>query len=261
MAKGKSKPWDANWEKIRQLGGGGHGDAYLVRRRDDSSNVCVLKVLRNNDSAERRQRMHREVQALQQLQHRAIPKVVESNTDAYGDGETPLYFVVDYVEGPTLAEQVQQGRLLPVVAIRLGIRLSDILLHCHQNGIIHRDVKPDNIILRGGNPEDPVLIDFGQSFNKEDSERSTLTSEGQQLGNRFLHLPELQTGDSRKRHVESDISQTCGLIFYALTGKTPGPIVDHEDLKPHQRDSAREPAGSERSVGASQCHYSSPQLW
>ncbi len=167
------------------------------------------------------------------------PRSVESNTDNYGDGETPLYFVVDYVEGPTLAEHVQQGRLLPVVAIRLGIHLSEILIYCHQNGIIHRDIKPDNIILRLGNPEDPVLIDFGQSFNKEDSERSTLTSEGQQLGNRFLHLPELQTGDSRKRHVESDISQTCGLIFYALTGKTPGPIVDHEDLKPHQRDSAK----------------------
>jgi hypothetical protein len=65
MSKGKKKPWDENWQILRTLGGGGQGDAFLVKRRDDQGKEYVLKVLKNQKDVERRQRMHREVQALQ----------------------------------------------------------------------------------------------------------------------------------------------------------------------------------------------------
>jgi len=239
MSKGKKKPWDDNWQILRPLGGGGQGNAFLVKHRDEADREYVLKVLKSQKALERRERLHREVQALQLLQHPAIPKVVESNTHAFADIEVPLYFVIEYVEGQTLEERVSNGRLKIDEAVRLIIQLSDILAHCHDNGILHRDIKPDNIILRGVNTIDPVLIDFGLSFNKEDAERARLTPIDQQLGNRFLHLPELQTGDSTKRHAESDISQVCGLLFYALTGNAPGHLADHEDRKPHERASAK----------------------
>lgn len=239
MAKGKRKPWDNNWRRLRQLGAGGHGVTYLVERDDRPGEQYVLKVLRDNDDPERRQRMHREVQALRQLRHAGLPKIIESNTDQFADMDEALYFVMDYIDGPTLEQRVTEGRLQTDDAVRLIIQLSDIMISCHESGIIHRDVKPDNIILRDKSTKDAVLIDFGQSFNEEDKEQSPLTPQGQQLGNRFLHLPELQSDESPKRHVESDISQVCGLLFYVLTGKAPVHLVDHEGLKPHQRASAK----------------------
>ena len=239
MAKGKGKPWDGNWQKLRQLPGGAQGETWVVKRRGDADEEYVLKVLRKQEDTERRQRMYREVHALRLLQHPSIPRVIESNTDQYVDTEVPLYFVANYIQGQTLEVRVGKERLRADEAIRLVIKIAETLQFCHQNGFIHRDIKPDNIVLRGGNINEPVLIDFGQSFNEEDTERSPLTPHGQQLGNRFLHLPELQVGDSSKRDVESDISQVCGLLFYALTGEVPVDLLDHQDLRPHQRASAK----------------------
>jgi serine/threonine-protein kinase len=239
MAKAK-KPWEEKWRRVRQLGRGGQGVAFLVERIDVPGEHYVLKELRNNADLERRKRMHREVQALQQLDHLRLPKIIDSNTDAFADLDVPLFFVMDYVEGQTLEERVAQGQLKPDEAIGLVVELSDVLLYCHQKGIIHRDIKQDNIILRRGNSADPVLIDFGLSFNGADENQSPLTPDGQQLGNRLLHLPELQVGDSSKRNVESDISQVCAILYYVLTGKAPVHLEDHEGLKPHQRASVKQ---------------------
>jgi serine/threonine-protein kinase len=236
------KPWEINWQIIRELGGGGHGATFVVKRRDGSDdNEYVLKVLRRQQDYERRQRMHREVNALRRLERTAaVPKFIESNTDQFADLDVPLYFVAEYVKGQTLEERVNLSPLKPAEALRLNIQLCDILVKCHKNGVLHRDIKPDNVVLRGVNAVDPILIDFGQSFNKKDADDPRLTPAGQQLGNRFLHLPELQAADSPKRNIESEISQVCGLLFYTITGYTPGPLTDHEDLKPHQRAAAKQ---------------------
>jgi serine/threonine-protein kinase len=239
VTKAQKKPWDVNWEKLRQLRGGGQGETWVVRRRGDTDGEYVLKVLRKQDDTERRKRMCREVEALRLLQHPAIPRVVEYNTDDYADLNIPLYFVANYIDGPTLEEQVKQARLRPDDAVRLVVQVAETLQFCHDKGLIHRDIKPDNIILRAGNMNEPFLIDFGQSFNQDDTERTPLTPNGQQLGNRFLHLPELQIDDSSKRDVESDISQVCALLLYALTGEVPGHLIDHRNLRPHQRSSAK----------------------
>src|SRR5437588_4024945 len=140
----------------------------------------------------------------------AVPKFIESNTDRYADLDVPLYFVAEYVKGQTLEERVNQSPLKPAEALRLNIQLCNILVKCHEKGVLHRDIKPDNVVLRGVNAVDPILIDFGQSFNREDADDSRLTPAGQQLGNRFLHLPELQAADSSKRNIESEISPGPG---------------------------------------------------
>lgn len=239
MAKAKKKPWEANWEKLRQLPGGGQGETWIVRRRGDTDGEHVLKVLKHQGDSERRKRMYREVEALRLLQHPAIPRIVESNADQYSDADVPLYFVATYVDGQTLEKRLGEGPLTPADGVRLIIEIAKTLQFCHEQGLIHRDIKPDNVVLRGGSINEPVLIDFGQSFNEEDSERSPLTPNGQQLGNRFLHLPELEIGDSSKRHVESDISQVCALLLYVLTGEVPVQLIDHQNLRPHERSSAK----------------------
>ena len=239
MAKRRGKPWEQNWEVVAPLPGGGHGSTSIVRQRGGGRETYVLKTLNRQRVLERRERMHNEVKALQRLQHNAIPKIVESNTDAYSDLSVELYFVKDYVDGPTLDERVASPELEPVQpdeAVRFVIRLSEILIYCHNEGFLHRDIKPNNILLRDGKISDPVLIDFGLSFNEDDSARSPLTPEGQPIGNRFLSLPELQADNSTKRYKESDIAQVCGVLFYILTGKHPVMPEDHERRKPHKRE-------------------------
>jgi serine/threonine-protein kinase len=237
----KRKPWEDSWQIVSELGRGGQGTTFIVKRRisEHGDEKYVLKILQKQKDPERRRRMHREVQALQQLDHPRLPKIIESNTEAFDDIAVPLFFVMDYIEGHTLEDRVSETPLKPDEAIAFVMELSEVVSYCHKKGILHRDIKQDNIILRRKNFADPVLIDFGLSFNERDLDSSPLTPQGQQLGNRLLHLPELQIGDSPKRHVESDISQVCAILFYGLTGDAPVHLEDHEGLKPHQRTSAR----------------------
>jgi serine/threonine protein kinase len=235
----KKAPWDDNWTIERPLGAGGHGETFLVRNKSGDGQLYVLKKLRNQKSLERRERMHREVRAFNKLDQPGIPKVYGGNTDDFGDVDVPLFFVAEYIEGSTLEQVVENNTLDLISAIKLALRLADIVNYCHRQGVHHRDIKADNIILRKGDLNDPVLIDFGQSFNEDDT-GERLTKFSQQLGNRCLHLPELESGDSEKRYVESDITQCCSVLFYALTGKCPVHLSDQEGRKPHQRPFALE---------------------
>lgn len=94
-----------------------------------------------------------------------------------------------------------------------------------------RDIKPDNIILKDENPLQPVLVDFGMSFYEGEDQ---LTLRGQQIGNRFLHLPEFSPGSSDKRNPRSDITQCAGILFYALTNIMPRELRDSNGFAPHQ---------------------------
>ena len=111
--------------------------------------------------------------------------------------------------------------------------------YCHSEKVLHRDIKPDNILLRNNCLDDFVIIDFGLSFNLDEDESVTETN--QQLGNRFIILPELVSGDKNEKHcVESDITQASAILFYVLTKKIPNALFDGNGKKPHQREEAVE---------------------
>jgi serine/threonine protein kinase len=230
MAK---KPWADNWETKNQLGGGGQGNTFLVTQIGALNETYVLKVLKNQTNEERRMRMYREVEALRKLNHYGIPKVIDTNANLYADKN------IEHITGPTLEEHLKTGILSPQDALQLTIQLVEIIRYCHDQGIIHRDIKPDNIILRNDNVETPVLIDFGQSYDNNDSSDAPVTAPSEHLGNRFIFLPELQTRDSSKRFIESDITQLCGILFYSLTHQWPEHLSDHEKKKPHERIAAK----------------------
>lgn len=99
--------------------------------------------------------------------------------------------VTEFIPGDILSDFIRTEVMNIFSAVSLTIKLLDTLKYCHQIGIVHRDIKPDNIIIKNNDISTPVLIDFGISFNKVDEYATDLTPTWQQLGNRFFQLPEL----------------------------------------------------------------------
>lgn len=183
--------------------------------------------------------MHREASALATLETSGIPRLIESNSEYFDDLNVELYLVEELIDGPTLEEVIKSNLLNSTDALTLFEKLLLIIKYCHENGIVHRDIKPDNIVLRHKSIEEPVIIDFGQSFNLTADEDSPVTWDGQHLGNRFLILPELHGPQTYQRDLRTDLSQLCGILFYTITGEMPGPLA-WEGIRPHQRKKERE---------------------
>ncbi len=241
MAKSRAKPWKSKWKELQPLGKGGQGTTSLVAADDDSEiqTTYALKRLNDQTDAERRSRMYREVAALRPLDHPRVPKVIDTNAEAFADLTQDLFLVTTFIPGSTLEAYVDRPSSISLEeATRLAITLAEILIYCHSHGVIHRDIKPDNIVLRNDSTDDPVLLDFGLSFNQETDAGDGLTRSAQQLGNRFLALPELQLKSANKRDHRSDLTQLCGIFLYTLTSEHPVTLIDDQLRLPHQRPRA-----------------------
>lgn len=225
------KPWKKNWRHIENIGGGGQGTTSKVQCKKSGTFGC-LKLLNNNRSVGRRGRFRREVTALETVSHGAIPRVLDHNTDEYKE-EIRLFVVTEYVPGDTLSSFRNKNELTVENCIELTVALLDVLIAAHDAELVHRDIKPDNILVREASSYDLVLVDFGLSYVPTTS-FVTPNSE-QQLGNRFLNLPELQTLSSDKRSPVSDVTQVCGILYFLISGLPPETLRDGDALAPHQR--------------------------
>ncbi|MCC6603216.1 MAG: serine/threonine protein kinase [Anaerolineae bacterium] len=235
-SKQKQKLWKGSWQLIfpetQNIGAGGQGVVRKVQRTRDGK-TGALKELINFNNPERRKRMHIEATSLSVLDHPNIAHIIDENTTSEGQ----LYIITEFIDGPTLEEQISSCPFSLEEVLAFAERILDALHHAHSVGVFHRDIKPENIILRHASPADPVLVDFGISFNDEERLFSAATFMGQQLGNRFLHLPELQRG---ARDPRSDLTQFCGVALYTITQQQPISLKDEEGRMPHQQSTVRE---------------------
>jgi eukaryotic-like serine/threonine-protein kinase len=232
------KTWRDGWEKISDGPGGGQSSSKVVRRRQsDSNEEFFLKILSKQTDLLRRQRMYVEVMSYGVLEHPGIPKFVESNCSEWRDLDYKLYLVAEHIKGDTLSDI--SVPLNAASAVGRCIELCQVLGYIHDRGVIHRDIKPDNLILRGGSTGDLVLVDFGLAHNGEGDDGNA-TPEWEELGNRFLRLPELAGDSPNKRDHRSDITFCAGIFLYLLTGKQPIQLVDSDRQLPHQRPNIRD---------------------
>ena len=220
---------------MREISGGGQGKAMLARKKNDK-HEGFLKVVRDPSYSERRKRFFREASAYDTMDSTGIPRLIESNSHRHVDGEVVPYIVTEFVEGPTLHRwRRDQPRVQIEASIGTTKELLGILSECHNSDLVHRDIKPDNVVFAGGDPNRPILLDFGLNFQKA-SKHDLATEQGQELGNRFLRLPELSAGSPGKQDPRSDITLAAGILYYLLTGNAPRLLQDHEGRLPHQRD-------------------------
>jgi serine/threonine-protein kinase len=204
-----------------KLGEGGMGEVYLAQhvllRRP-----CALKLIRadRGGDAKNLRRFEREVQATATLTHPNTVQVYD-----YGHTEDgTFYYVMEYLPGLTLEALVKrEGPLPPARAIHFVRQLCGALKEAHARGLIHRDIKPGNVMIceRGGIPDVAKLLDFGLVLPPAgDTDRDKLTQDGMVTGTPAYLSPE-QAGGQEAVEARSDIYSVGALAYFLLTGLPP----------------------------------------
>jgi serine/threonine-protein kinase len=207
----------ARYRLIRRLGAGGMSVVYLARH-ELISRLSAIKILRPELSliAEHRERFLREARAVNRINHQNIVEITD-----VGESDGIAYLVMEFIEGESLLDHIQRGRLAWPRAARIGMQVASALARAHQMGVIHRDLKPENILLLKRDASDTEsehvkLTDFG--IAKLTGEPS-LTLNEQLFGTPGYIAPEYVGGigiDGR-----SDIYSLAVVVYEMVTGVLP----------------------------------------
>ncbi|MFC6879480.1 MULTISPECIES: protein kinase domain-containing protein [Actinomadura] len=211
--------WVGRYRLLGRLGAGGMGTVFLAV--SPGGRLVALKVVRSDFAADEgfRERFRREIAAARRVGGAGTAPVLD------GDADAPRpWFAAAYVPGPTLAEAVGAVGPFPEGALRaLGAGLAEALLDVHAAGLVHRDLKPGNILLA---EDGPKIIDFGVT---KAVDASQLTATGAMVGTPAFMSPE-QIAESRDAGPASDVFSLAGALVYAATGAGPFSAGDPASL-------------------------------
>jgi serine/threonine-protein kinase len=223
----------------RELGQGGMATVYLAEDLKHHRKVAV-KVLRPELAAALgAERFTREIEIGAQLQHPHILPLLDS-----GQAEGFLYYVRPYVDGESLRERLVRVGELPVhEAVKLLCEITDALSHAHMRGVVHRDIKPDNIMLSGRHA---LVMDFGVAKAvSEATGRQQLTTAGVALGTPAYMAPEQATADPHLDH-RVDIYAVGAVAYELLAGRPPFTGASPQQVLAAHVTQAPEPLGNHR---------------
>ncbi|MCA8925578.1 MAG: protein kinase [Planctomycetes bacterium] len=213
-----------NYQVLDLLGQGGMGAVFRCRA-PDGSEVAVKTLLdderREPDRAQRRFR--REVNALARLAHPNLIRVLD-----VGEHAGSPFLVMPLIEGRSLREHLDTlGALGEDEAARMFHKLALALAYAHRCGVLHRDIKPDNVIVRPDG--EPVLVDFGL-VKDEQLDASHLTRTGAQIGTPGYWSMEQMQGKHELVDARSDVYGLGATLYAALTGRPPYAAESWADL-------------------------------
>ncbi|HQL71685.1 MAG: Serine/threonine-protein kinase PrkC [Planctomycetes bacterium ADurb.Bin126] len=206
---------------IRPLAAGGMGVIWLVEQENPRREVALKVIRPGMTSPEVLQRFQLESQVLGRLKHPGIAQIYEAGMYDAGSGPQP-YFVMEYVQGAL--------PLIPYAdAHDLGVRerltmfaeVCDAVQHAHQKGVVHRDIKPQNILV--DNAGQPKILDFGIARATDSDLKATTitTNTGSIMGTLPYMSPEQTTGDPNEIDVRSDVYALGVTLYELLTDKRP----------------------------------------
>jgi len=208
-----AKPITEMFDVIRPLGMGGMGAVWLVRDRFLDRDVALKVLLAEHTAPEMRERFLREARTSARLEH---PHII----DVYRADEThgSVWFTMRFVDGETLGDRIRERGSLPATDVLRTLReVAWGLAYAHARGVIHRDIKPDNILLdrASGNA---VLTDFGIARDPVQDTKG-LTIDGHVLGSVHFMSPEQAAGEALDGR--SDLYAVGVVGYLALSGKLP----------------------------------------
>jgi hypothetical protein len=196
------------YRPLRPLGSGGSGSVWLARDEASGLDVALKLVAREGKAGARAER---EAVAAARLRH-------ERCLRCYGVGrdEGHVYIAYEYVPGRTLREAMREGRLDDEAAVEAAAQILDGLAHAHARGIVHRDVKPANVLLREGPGVEISILDFGLA---QFDAAETLTNAGDVPGTLAYISPERLGGETATP--AADVWAVGVLLWEALAGGHP----------------------------------------
>ncbi len=196
------------YRPLRPIGRGGSGSVWLARDERTGLEVALKIVPREGKRASR---AAREMEAASRLRHERCVRAYD-----FGGDSGHVYIAYEYIQGQTMREALRAGSLDDRDAIEAAAQILDALAHAHRLGIVHRDVKPSNVLVEEGPRLSIRLLDFGLA---QFDEADTLTAVGDVPGTLAYIAPErLKGGDAT---TASDVWAVGVLLWEALAGEHP----------------------------------------
>jgi serine/threonine-protein kinase len=203
----------SRYEVVRELGRGGMGVVYLARdpllERDVAVKVIPPAVL----DAQSNERFRREARTIAQLDHPGIVGIHD-----FGAHEESLFLVMPYVRGETLRRRLERDGTLPLdESVHLAGEVADALMYAHAQSVIHRDIRPENIMLESGHA---LLLDFGIARALEASAGEQVSTTGVVVGHPAYMSPE-QARVASDLDGRTDIYSLGCVLYEMLAGLPP----------------------------------------
>ena len=206
----------ARYTVVRLIGEGGMGAVYEAEQEHPRRTVALKVIKAGMASPALLRRFEQEAEALGRLQHPGIAQIYEAGTADTGFGPQP-YFAMEFIRGSGLRDYVEEHHLNTRQRLEIMEKVCEAVHHAHQRGLIHRDLKPGNILVdESGQPK---ILDFGVArVTDRDSHATSQTDVGQLIGTLAYMSPEQVLADPLELDTRSDV-YALGVILYELLAK------------------------------------------
>src|SRR5262245_39996035 len=209
---------------LRKIGQGGMGVVYEAEQDSPRRRVALKMIPPTGASDERQRRFQLEGEVLGRLHHPGIAQIHECGTFDLGHGPQP-FFAMEFVEGVDLFSHAQRASLGIGEKLELVARVADAVQHAHERGVVHRDLKPDNVLV--DETGTPKVLDFGVARASDTSTvlSTMMTRTGELVGTLAYMAPEQLSGEHAAIPPRADVYALGVILYHLLAGRLPHEIA------------------------------------